>query len=54
VALFALLAHAREPLAMNLAFRLPAGLLLGYAYHRHRSLIPPIALHWALNMAAVA
>ncbi|MFQ5808036.1 MAG: lysostaphin resistance A-like protein [Armatimonadota bacterium] len=51
---FAFLAHAHAPLAMNLVFRLPAGLLLGYAYHRHRSLVPPIALHWALNMAAVS
>ncbi len=51
---FALLAHARAPLAMNLAFRLPAGLLLGYLYHRHRSLLPPIALHWALNIAVAA
>ncbi len=52
--IFALVAHRAAPLAMNLAFRLPAGLLLGYLYHRHRSLIPPIALHWALNMAAAA
>ena len=51
---FALVAHAQAPMAMNLAFRLPAGLLLGYAYDRHRSLMAPIALHWALNLAAVA
>jgi membrane protease YdiL (CAAX protease family) len=47
---FAFLGHPKAPLAINLALRLPFGIILGYLYLRSQSLLIPTGAHWAFNI----
>ncbi len=47
---FAFLGHPNAPLAVNLALRLPFGIILGYLYLRSQSLLIPIGAHCAFNI----
>lgn len=51
---FALLAHNQALVVENLAYRFPAGVLLGWLFARHKSVLAPAACHFVANLAAFA
>lgn len=51
---FALLGHNQAPVVENLLYRFPAGVVLGWLFARHKSVLPPAACHFVANLAAFA
>ena len=50
---FGLVLHLSNPLVSNLLYRVPAGIALGYLFHRRRTVWAPISAHWLFNSMPV-